>query len=149
MPITVLWSNMHIERSPQYKPTPSALRIALWEAMPIDISSTAIAWPVVRLTLFSMMSVAEEWVVIPCCPPTAVQPSTMLIPLSMLNEMSMPWPSRLPSMSTVQSRMTTPARRTWIPSSFAPCTVTPSITVPRTPSTVIPFSPPTTVTLRT
>src|SRR4051794_4604447 len=148
VPITVLWSNMHIERSPQYSPTPTASRTALWEAMPIDISSTEIAWLVVRLTLLPMMSVAEECVVMPCCPPTTVQPSTMLIPRSMLKEMSMPWPWLFPSMSTVQLRITTPARRTWMPSSFAPCTVTPSITVPRTPSTEIPFSPPTTVTLR-
>src|SRR4029078_1365074 len=69
VPITVLWSNMHIERSPQYRQTPSASRTALCEAIPIDISSTAIAWPVVRLTRLPMMSVAEEGAVSPFSPP--------------------------------------------------------------------------------
>ncbi len=101
-----------------------------------------------RLTRLSMMSVIDEWVVIPCIPPTIVQPSTMLIPMSMLNEMSMPWPILLPSMSMVQFLITMSAERTWMPSSFASCTVTPSRTVPSTFSTSIPFWPPSTVTLR-
>ena len=52
-------------------------------------------------------------------------------------------------MSTVQFLITIPDRRTWMPSSFAPETETPSSTVPWTLSTVIPFSPPTTVTFFT
>ena len=49
-------------------------------------------------------------------------------------------------MSIEQLRMRIDALRTWMPSSFAPDTETPSSFVPLKPSTVIPFSPPTTET---
>ena len=54
----------------------------------------------------------------------------MLIPMFMLKEMSIPWPTGLSSMSIVQLRMITSARRTWMPSIFAPEIVTLSIRVP-------------------
>src|ERR1035437_5842468 len=63
--------------------------------------------------------------------------------------MSIPCPSGLPSMSTLQFLIVTPPRRTWIPSSFAPETETPSSIGSRYPSMEIPFSPPTPQTSRT
>ena len=52
--------------------------------LPIDISVTEIPRCSVPLTRSCMISVIEEWVVMPSIPPTTVQPSTMLIPMSML-----------------------------------------------------------------
>ena len=65
-------------------PTPTAFETSLSITVPIDISVTVIPCWVVPLTRSPMISVIEEWVVIPSIPPTIVQPSTMLIPIPML-----------------------------------------------------------------
>src|SRR5919108_275605 len=136
----------HIEWSPQRMPMPRACQTVLCATSPIDISTMEIPVIAVAVTSLCVSIPIEPCMTIPSRPPTTVQWSTTFIPWISPYETSIPCPSATPRMSTLQCFTTTDECRMWMPSSFARTTVTWSSVTLRTPSTEIPYSPPTTLT---
>src|SRR2546421_308927 len=84
VPTTLFLSIVHIERSPQRIPIPSAFSTWLCSTSPIDISVIEIPRSVVASTWLCLSIAIEEWVTIPSWPPVTLQPSTMVMPRSEL-----------------------------------------------------------------